>query len=221
MARRVGRRRWCRRRGGSGRWCRGRGRRRFWSWCRGRSWRRSRRSTASRELERADARAPVEAGRRCVILVRVPERAVVNRIDRQRAVIAPATARTRLTASAGEQRRFTLPQRVDRIRREPSRITDLRENRPARSAVTNRQAAVVVHRRATHPTPGRVRLISALLRDRYWTTGHVSQFKPAYARNTVRTHGVVANHRFVIAEVAIRQPEHQAVANSIQPRRRA
>src|SRR5213078_3294369 len=54
---------------------------------------RSRRARAIGELEIADARPPVEAARRGVVLLRVPERAVVHGVDAHRAVIAPAVAR--------------------------------------------------------------------------------------------------------------------------------
>ena len=58
-----------------------------------------RRSTLGK-FEVADARAPVEAGRRRVVLVCVIERAIVHRIDREIAVIAPAIGRSTLAPGA-------------------------------------------------------------------------------------------------------------------------
>ena len=66
------------------------------------------RRAALGELEVADARAPVELAVRRVVLVRVPERAVVDRVDGQRAVVAPAVAGTGLAAGAVEEVRFAL-----------------------------------------------------------------------------------------------------------------
>ena len=53
--------------------------------------------------EVADTRAPVEAGRRRVVLVCVIERAIVHRIDRDIAVIAPAIGGGALTAGPVEK----------------------------------------------------------------------------------------------------------------------
>ena len=55
------------------------------------------------ESEIADARAPVEAGRRRVVLVCVVEGAVVHRIDCDIAVIAPAIGGGALAAGAVEK----------------------------------------------------------------------------------------------------------------------
>ena len=55
------------------------------------------------EPEVADARAPVEAGGRRVVLVCVIERAVVHRIHSEMAVIAPAIGRTTLAAGSVEK----------------------------------------------------------------------------------------------------------------------
>ena len=53
--------------------------------------------------EVADARAPIEAGRRRVVLVRVIEGAIVHRIDGEIAVIAPATRGSALATRAVEK----------------------------------------------------------------------------------------------------------------------
>ena len=52
------------------------------------------------ELEVADARAPVEAGRRQVVLICVVKSAVVHRIDRDIAVITPAIGSACLATGA-------------------------------------------------------------------------------------------------------------------------
>ena len=69
-------------------------------------------SVAARELERTDARAPVERAVRGQILGRVPERAIVDRIDRHGTVVAPTIQVACLAAGAGYQRCLCLAQRV-------------------------------------------------------------------------------------------------------------
>src|SRR6266851_5676474 len=57
-------------------------------------------SLAGTELERADPRRPVEAASCRVVLLRVPEGAVVNWIERHRAVVPPTMERVELHAAA-------------------------------------------------------------------------------------------------------------------------
>ena len=64
------------------------------------------RGGALREPEVANARAPVEAARRLVVLVRIIERAIVHRIDCDIAVIAPAIGRSTLAAGPVEKMLF-------------------------------------------------------------------------------------------------------------------
>src|SRR6185312_5304668 len=90
------------------------------------------RRAALGELEAADARAPVELARRRVVLARVPERAVVDRVDRERAVVAPAVAGAGLAAGAVEEMRLTLRELVQRIARQTARVAQLRIDRRAR-----------------------------------------------------------------------------------------
>src|SRR5262249_11199157 len=89
---------------------RGGGWRGRWWWRRW--WGRRRPAAAAREGEVPDPRAPVEARRRRVVLLRVPEGAVVHGVDRQVAVVAPAVARPALAARPREKRRLTLRERV-------------------------------------------------------------------------------------------------------------
>ena len=60
------------------------------------------------ELEVPDARVPVEAARNGVVLLRVPERAVVNRVDGHGAVSPQRFHGVRLAARAVEQMSLTL-----------------------------------------------------------------------------------------------------------------
>src|SRR5205085_10242251 len=67
------------------------------------------RSAAARELERGDARRPVEGAAALQVFGRVPERAVVHRVDRHGAVVAPAReVAAALRAGALDNRGFGL-----------------------------------------------------------------------------------------------------------------
>ena len=74
--------------------------------------------------EVADARAPVEAGRRRVVLVCLIERAIVHRIDCEIAVIAPAIGRSTLAAGPVEKM-LLARQDVHRVCRQAARVTKL------------------------------------------------------------------------------------------------
>ena len=77
--------------------------------------------------EIADARAPVEARRRWVVLVCVIEGAIVHRIDCEIAVIAPAIGRS--TLAPGPVEEMLLPrQGVQWVRRQTACVTDLGVN---------------------------------------------------------------------------------------------
>jgi hypothetical protein len=77
--------------------------------------------------EIADARAPVEAGRRWVVLVYVIEGAIVSRIDCEIAVITPPIGSARLAPCTVEK--MLLPrQGIQRVCRQTTRVTDLRVN---------------------------------------------------------------------------------------------
>src|SRR5205807_436997 len=84
---------------------------------------------ALREFEAADAGVP-NASRGvggCVVFVRVPERAIVQRIDLHGGVVAPATKlRSKqfavLRTAAGKELRFALAESVQRIAGKPSCI---------------------------------------------------------------------------------------------------
>ena len=77
--------------------------------------------------EVADTRAPVEAGRRRVVLVCVVERAIVHRVDCEIAVIAPPIGGG--TLAAGPVEKMLLPrQGIQWVCRQAAGITNLRIN---------------------------------------------------------------------------------------------
>src|SRR5439155_19462822 len=95
------------------------------------------------------------------VLLRVPEGAVIQRVDCQIAVVSPTSQRARLAAGAGKECRFTLSQDIERVGKEPPGVTDLRVHRCARSTVAESKISLLVHGRTTHPKPGPVRLVGA------------------------------------------------------------
>ena len=123
------------------------------------------RSSALCKLEVADAGAPIEAGGRLVVLARVIERAVVHWIHCEIAVIAPPVGRSALAAGAVEKMLLTR-QRIQWIRRESAGVTDLGAYRTAGGAKADRNIALIVRCDTTHPTPGCIRLVGALLENR-------------------------------------------------------
>src|SRR6188472_2716986 len=86
----------------------------------------------------------------------------------------------------------------------------------AGSAKANGKIALSVHRRTSHPAPGRVRLVSALLIHSHWAGRHIAQFKPTHTSHSTRAYGVVANDGFVVAEVSISEAEHQTISDAIE-----
>ena len=168
-------------------------------------------------METSDARPPVKRSRGGVIFAREPEGSVVHGIDRQIAVIPPTIRRSGLAAGPGEQSRFALREGAHRIARQARGVTELRPDCGTRRAESQRQIPLPVHCRASHPTPGRVWLIGALLEQRNWPGGHVAQFEPADPGDSARTNGKVSHHRFMpIGKLAISEAEHKAVANGIE-----
>src|SRR4029450_3394861 len=117
------------------------------------------------ELEVPNPRPPVEAGVRRVVLLRVPVGAVVDRVDRHVAVVAPAAERVQLAAGAHEEGRLSLRQLARRITRQTSRVADLWMDSCRRSAEADRQVAAVVHGGASHPAPSRAPLVGPSLAE--------------------------------------------------------
>ena len=111
---------------------------------------------------------------------------------------------------------FTLGQGIHRIGRQPACIANLRVDRRTGSAETDRKVALEVHRRAAHPTPGRVRLVGAFLENCNRTRSNVAELKPANAGDAARVDSEVANQRFVVAKVAIGEAKHEPIANAVE-----
>src|SRR4029077_826188 len=172
---------------------------------------------AVRELEVPDPGPPVERAVRRVVLVRVPEGAVVGGVDGHIRVVAPAAVRVRLAAGTREQGRLALGERVRRIAGQPPRIADLRVDAGRRSTEADGDVAERVHRGAAHPAPGGVGLVGALLDEAGRAGGGVVDLVPANASGAVRVHGYVADERFVaVGEAPVRIPEHAPVAEGVQ-----
>src|SRR5262249_768820 len=131
---------------------------------RGRGWR----GPATGELEGADARAPVELARGRDVLIGVPEGAVIGRVDRDAAVVAPAREAERpgLRAGSGDDRALPLGHRPRKITGQPSGVADLRVGRAAGEAKAQAHIAGLIHGEAAHPAVVSVGRIGALLKDR-------------------------------------------------------
>src|SRR5256885_6621776 len=113
----------------------------------------------ARELERDDPRPPrAEHEIAAEVLLRVPERAVVARIDREVAVVAPTSLDLRLRARARPRNLLGLRHLTERIAGRASRVPDGRVIVRPRRAEADRDVAGVVHRDAAHPAPERVRV---------------------------------------------------------------
>src|SRR5207244_10488437 len=114
-----------------------------------------------REAEASDACAPIAP--RGQVLVRVPEGAVVDRIDVQRAVVAPALVALR--PAARHDRGLGDRHRPRRVGGPTARIADTGIDGRARDAVAERPVAAAVHRAAAEPAAGAVRRVAAWPRE--------------------------------------------------------
>src|SRR4029077_15585307 len=114
-----------------------------------------------------------------------------------------------------EEMRLPLGDRMGRVAREPARVTQLRMNGRIRCVEADRDIARRIHRDAAHPAPGRIGWVGAFLEYGPRACRHIAQFEPADAGDTARVHGKVADHGFVIAEVAVAQTEHQTIADTV------
>src|SRR6202023_3231976 len=94
---------------------------------------------AAGELERGDARLPIECAVARNVFVRVPERAIVRRINTHGTIIAPARKiRAGLRTRAVDNRSFTLVHDSGRTGGQSSGIINLRMEAAAGRAVTER-----------------------------------------------------------------------------------
>src|SRR5262249_365431 len=125
---------------------------------------------AARQLERGDPGAPVEGAAGAQVLVGVPERAVVARIDLHAAVVPPAVRVGRLRAAPRLDYQLGL-HRAERVGRHAAGDADRREHTGAGRAIAQGDVAQPVHRDAAHPTAGFVRREGALLEQRHIAIG--------------------------------------------------
>src|SRR5207248_10862486 len=111
--------------------------------------------------ERSDVGAPVERAVHLLVLVRVPERAVVARVHLKRRVVAPP-AQIGLRSGAFQNAGFRL-QCACWITWHPSGEANRGVDNAARSAVADGDIVRLIHRRACHPTVSGIRSERALL----------------------------------------------------------
>src|SRR5512133_794183 len=153
---------------------------------------------AAGELERDDARPPGSDHDRVLreVLLRVPEHAVVARVDGQVAVVAPAALDLGLWAGAGIRDLLGLGHLAQRVAGRLAGVADRRVVVRARSAVAGGDVAVLVLSDAAHPAPERVgravgRRVGALLVDGGSAAIRDAQLVPADARAVVGLDRVV------------------------------
>src|SRR3954454_12670779 len=168
-------------------------------------------SGAAWELERADARLPRPRIRRrprmCVVLVHVPERAAILRVNTHRGVVAPAGVRRRLHAGAVLQYRLRLRELTERITVPPPCIANARENaRRVHDAIAEGKVPLLVERDASHPpVDAVVRRPRSLLME-HWVA-RVAQLPPSNTRDAeLRFDRLVGHERLMRTEVAVLQP---------------
>ena len=113
---------------------------------------------------------------------------------------------------------FASSQSIDGIVYQPAGVTNLGEDRGVGRAEADSQVARLIQRGASHPAPGCVRLVSALLKD-HRRGRHAAQLEPTHTCHIARTHSIIAHDRFVaVTEFAIGEAEHQTIANGVQIR---
>lgn len=160
-------------------------------------------STAPRKLELADPRLPIARTGALVILLRVPERAVVGGVNGEHRIVAPTRKGAQLRAAAAFHSGFALGERIQRVSRKAPGVKDAGIPRRRRSAETDGEIALLVQRRAAHPAPRViVGQVGALLINRGNAAGH-AQFVPANPRALFRFDGVIQHERFVRTKIAV------------------
>ena len=112
--------------------------------------------------------------------------------------------------------RFALRESVQWVARQSPRVAQLRTDRGTRGAEAESKITLSVHGYTAHPTPGGVRLVSALLVNRDRARSHIAQLKPSYPSHAVRAHSIGADNRFVGAEVAVGNAEHEPIADAVE-----
>src|SRR6185436_17934527 len=183
---------------------------------------------AAGEPERDDSRPPGADHDRVLgeVLLRVPERAVVARVDGDIAVVAPASLGLGLRAGAGVRDLLGLGELPERVAGRAAGVPDRRiVVRPGRAEAGGDVALLVLGDRA-HPAPDRIGeavggRVGALLVDRGSAAPGDAQLVPTDARAVVGLDRVVQQHRRVGTEVPVVHPEHQPVAEHVEPLRSA
>src|SRR3990170_5848460 len=179
---------------------------------------RGRRSRTAWHLEAADPGAPLGTPRR-VVLARIPERAVVHRIDAHRAVVAPAIA-TALRGGAGDELGLLL-EGVQRIAGQAGGVRQGREHpgagisAPPGDAVAESDVAEPVHRDTSHPPVLRARGVRALLVNGP-TPAALAKLVPADAGPIAAdVDREVRDERLMVAEIAVREGPHRPLRHRI------
>src|SRR5204863_4054467 len=113
------------------------------------------RPTARCELEGPNASLPVKRTVSCQVFVRVPESAVIGRVDAHTAVVTPATASVGLRSCAFHDAVLAL-HRARWIGGHAARITNSREIAAAGSTVSHSNVTRLIHRDRAHPAVLRV-----------------------------------------------------------------
>src|SRR5205807_4144124 len=175
-----------------------------------------RRRTAAGELERADARLPVEGSVGGDVLVDVPERAVVAGVDRDGAVVTPTAQALRgLGPGAVDDRPLPLRHGPRRIARQPARVVNLGVERAAAEAETEAHVAGMVHGDAAHPAIVGVRRVGSLLIDGEAAAGN-AQLVPTDPDRATGADAVVDDEGLVVAEVAVGEAVHEPVGEGVE-----
>src|SRR4029450_13242802 len=131
--------------------CRRRGRWRYSQrGTRRRRWSGSGCSTASDEIELADARGIGEAGGCVIVFVHMPEGHAVRRIDGGHAIIAPASEAVRLATIAGKHCSFALAEIIYRVSGKASGITNAWVDGTAGYGIANGRVTRVIDGYARH-----------------------------------------------------------------------
>src|SRR3954447_10292991 len=116
---------------------------------------------------------------------------------------------------------FPLSQSSTGIIDQTASITNLRENCCVRCTEANSEVPSEVHRHAAHPTPGRIRLIGALLKN-----GRISrdraQLKPTHPGHAIGADSIITYDRLVaVGKFSVGKSKHEPVGQIIQISRRS
>ena len=171
-----------------------------------------------RKSKRCDLRCPVERSIGREVLICVPERAAVRRIDAHCCVVAPSVEPDGLSARSGQNHGFGFHD-VQRIGAGAAGIRDRGLHRCRRLAVAESDVSASVHGNRAHPPVIRIGRERGILVHRQRTTGRRGcspHFEPTRCAHTGHAHAVVDNPGLVITEVAVRVAVHQAIGERVE-----